>query len=205
MKSIKWTTVRGFGKVKYFNISYVILLVLPILFELHKKAAEASEFFKNTVDFPPTLRWLYAASFLYAIGIAIYQYFCPPVIKRFGNVDEYLTDFHQLFLRSHPHHRLNVVLTHLEPDIDSGIKNKIDQLTAKIDSTDGTDKIETQKELDTVIESLHADAVQRFLTKDYEAKNEGSPPALWASFILYVLGTLILLTLLILKSLYVIF
>ena len=42
---IKWTTVRAFGKVKYFRISYVVLLIVPILFELHHKAAEGWAFF----------------------------------------------------------------------------------------------------------------------------------------------------------------
>jgi len=53
---MKWAIVRGFGKVKYFNISYVVLLIVPILVELHAKATSGSTFFKNLVAFPPALR-----------------------------------------------------------------------------------------------------------------------------------------------------
>lgn len=35
---VKWTTVRGFGSAKYFNISYVVLFAVPLLVELHGRA-----------------------------------------------------------------------------------------------------------------------------------------------------------------------
>ena len=197
---MKWTIVREFGKVKYFNVSYVVLLVVPILAELHTKAAAASKFFNESVAFPSTLRWLYAASLFYAFGIVIYQYFCPAIIKRFGNSDEYIADFHEIFLRAHPQHRLNVVLAHLEPELDAEVRMMIEALLEKRDAALGGQRVEVQKELDDLVDSLHADAVQRFLVNEYDVKNVKALVALWTSFILYVLGTLILLVLLLLRS-----
>jgi hypothetical protein len=185
---MKWTIVRGFGKVKYFNISYVVLLVVPILAELHAKAAAASEFFKNSIAFPPTLRWLYAASLFYAIGITIYQYFCPAIIKRFEDSDAYLHNFHDIFLRAHPHHRLNIVLAHLEPDLEAESRTKIETLLERRDTSDEQQQLEVQKELNTLVDSLHADAVQRFLVKEYDCKNVKAWVALWISFALYMRG-----------------
>lgn len=201
--SVKWNIVRGFGRVKYFNISYVVLLVVPILMELHTKAAAASELFNKTVAFPATLHWLYAASLFYAVAIVLYQYFCPTDIKRFANADEYVANSHEIFLRAHPHHRLNIVLAHLNSDVDAEIKSKIDALLHRRDNSVGNERLEVQRELDILVESLHADAVQRYLLKDYEAKNVQFTVALWASFILYVFGTLILVVLLTIRSLHV--
>ena len=193
---LKWTVVRGFGKVKYFNISYIILFLVPILVELYEKAASNSEFFRNVIAFPPTLKWLYAASFAYAIGIAIYQYRCPELIKRFSSSHEYVEHLHSIFLRAHAHHRLNIVLPHLDPVTDAEILGKIDNLIDKRDSSDNEKRREIEKELDDILSALHPDAVQRYLVKEYDAKNEESPVALWVSFILYVLGTCILVALL---------
>ncbi len=200
---MKWTIVRGFGKVKYFNISYIVLFIVPILLELHAKAAGASTLINNSVFFPPTLLWLYAASLFYAFGIVIYQYFCPKIIKRFGNSDEYLANFHEIFVRAHPHHRQNIVLAHLDSEIDANMIIKIEKLMERIGQTIPEDRLVAQKELDTLIESLHSDAVQRFLIKEYDSKNVKPPVALWMSFVLYSLGTAILLFLLIQRSFYV--
>jgi len=70
----------------------------------------------------------------------------------------------------------------------------------KRDNAIGEARIAAQKDLDTLIESLHADAVQRFLVKEYDSKNVESPVAVWVSFVLYILGTAILLVLLMQRS-----
>jgi hypothetical protein len=113
-----WTTVRSFGKVRYFNVSYVVLIAVPILSELHYRAVNASESFANAVAFPSTLRWLYAASLFYALAIAIYQYFCPSIVKAYENVEDYVVTNHEIFVRAHPQHRLGIVMAHLDPEIE---------------------------------------------------------------------------------------
>jgi hypothetical protein len=200
---LRWTTVRGFGKVKYFNISYVVLLTVPIIVELHAKAAGASERFRELVALPPTLLWLYGASLAYAIGIALYQYFCPEDIKRFGNRDEFVRNSYEMFLRAHPHHRLSIVSSHLDPTIDAEVLNEIETRRDKIDSSAGEEQRAAQAELDTYLASLHADAVQRYLIKKYNLENRQRTAALRLSFLLYLVGTGILLVLLIMRSVHV--
>ena len=201
--AIAWTTVKNFGKVKYFNISYFVLLIVPILAELYQRASSASCTFAKTIAFPATLRWLYAASLFYALAIAIYQYFCPSIIKTYEDVQQYIEKNHEMFLRSHPQHRLSIVQTHLDSDVDSELESTIQDLIEKRDSTVGEERTKIEQEINTIIQKVHPDAIQRFLTKDWAIKNVQSAFALWASFALYVLGTFILVVLLIIRSLHV--
>jgi hypothetical protein len=200
---ITWSTVRSFGNVKYFNVSYVILIAVPILAELHHKAATSSDSFASTVAFPAMLRWLYAASLFYALAIAIYQYFCPSIVKTYANMEDYLDKNHEIFFRSHPQHRLNIVLTHLDPEVDSELQAMIQQLIDRRDNSVGTDRAKAEEELEVILNKLHPDAIQRFLTKDWALKNVKFRPALWISFALYVVGTAIVVVLLIKRSFHV--
>jgi hypothetical protein len=174
----------------------VVLFIVPLIVELYSKSTVASELF----DLPPTLRWLYAASLSYALGIAVYQYFCPKIVKRFANADEYVDSHYEIFMKAHPHRQLNVVLAHLDPIIDVEIQEMITDLIEKRHNTIGNERIEIEKKLDALIESLHPDAVQRYLIKDYDTQNVKSLVALWASFSLYLVGTIILLIFLIQRS-----
>jgi hypothetical protein len=200
-----WSVVRGFGKVKYFNASYAILIAVPILAELHHKAVTASPTVAATLAFPVTLQWLYAASLSYAVGIALYQYFCPKTIKDYGTVEDYIAHAHEVFLRAHPQHRVDVVLTHLDPNIDSEIQQKIETLLGSRENAGAAERLAVQEELDKLIGSLHADAVQRFLAKDYQSQDRRAPVARWISFVLYVVGSGILVILLIRRSAHVFF
>jgi hypothetical protein len=198
---IRWNVVRSFGSVRYFNISYVVLLVVPVLFELHAKAAGASKFFAESVAFPPTFRWLYGASLAYGIAIALYQYFCPRAIKRFADADDYVAGSYELFLRAHPHRKLEIVMANLDPVIDSDVSDRIRDLTEQRGEAHGARQCEIQRELDALLTSLHPDAVQRFLLRDYDRQNVQHYIAICFSFTLYLIGTAILLVLLVVRSL----
>jgi hypothetical protein len=191
----KWSAVRAFGGVKYFNISYAILLLVPLLYELHSHIR-----WPSSLPFPDTVRFLYGASLFYAIGIACYQYFCPSDIKRFGHVDEYVEAQYDLYLRANPHHRLNIVLTHLDPKVDGEVQTTILTKKEDIQKLHGGERIAAQAELDALLQALHPDAVQRFLVKQYEKNDLIRPVARWCSFVLYLVGTAIVLWLLARRS-----
>jgi len=195
---VPWSTVRGFGNVKYFNISYGVLLGVPILHELYAKTVPFMEWF-GALDhpFPTTLRWLYGASVSFAIAILMYQWFCPVEIKRFGkNEDEYLEAQYEIYKRALPNHRLNVVLANLDRDLDRDVYERVQSLLKRRDSTIGQSRLQVQCELDDIVNQLHPDAVQRYLLRDYERLNLRNPLARWASFGLYLVGSGILLFLL---------
>ena len=132
---VKWTTVRSFGAIKYFNISYGVLFVVPILHELHERAVPAMAWLGAPASFPVTLKWIYVASLFYASAIAIYQLRCPTEIKRFGQPDEYISAEYDIFLRAHPHHRLAIVLARLDPKIDEAVLTKLHALMKKAEQS----------------------------------------------------------------------
>lgn len=193
-------TVKNFGTIKYFSISYVVLILIPILSELYHKAATSSQTFERAVAFPVTLRWLYAASLLYAVAIAIYQYFYPAIIKKYESREDYLNNAFALFYRAHPQHRLAIVLSHLNPKLDVQSLETITQLMRTIASTIGQDRQNAQEELDRTVETLHPDAIQRYLANDWDLKNRERRLAIGISLILYLLATGILIMLLILRT-----
>ena len=193
----RWSTVRGFGNIKYFNISYGVLFGVPIVHELYARAVPFMEWFGAPGPFPTTLQWLYGASVSFAIAIALYQWFCPAEIKRFGNnEDEYVDAQYEIYKRALPNHRLNVVLANLDPDLDRDVYGRIKGLLDRRNSAMGESRLQAQKELDDIVERLHPDAVQRYLLKDYERLNLSKPPARWFSLGLYLFGTGVLLVLL---------
>src|SRR6266478_2798414 len=85
-----WRVVRIFGSLSYFNISYGVLLLVPIVHELYLRAVPFMTWFGAPGEFPITLQWLYAASLIYAIAILLYQIFCPTEIKRNSQPEEYI-------------------------------------------------------------------------------------------------------------------
>lgn len=197
----KWSTIRGFGNIKYFNISYGILLSVPVLYELYAKSVPFMKWFGAPEPFPTTLRWLYAASFCYAIAIAIYQFFCPAEIKRFGKEDdEYLRTQYDSYLRALPHHRLSVVLANFDTVLDRETYDQIHELLRMGQADIETERVTAQKRLDELVLELHPDAVQRYLLRAYEKQDSSKAVARWSSFALYVLGSIIVLILLIWRS-----
>ncbi|MFM9865605.1 MAG: hypothetical protein ACKVRO_18590 [Micropepsaceae bacterium] len=196
----RWTSVRSFGSVRYFNISYAVLFFVPIFFDFWAKAAPVAKIFGSPDAFPVTLRWLYAASLCYATGIAIYQYFCPSRIKQFSSAAEYLQAEYEIFLRAHPHHRVNIVLSHLDRTIDAKLRAKIERLLEGRENASDENRDAAQRELDDLVDSAHADAIQRYMITAYDNDNKRHPIVCCLSIGAYVLGTVILVVLLFSRS-----
>ncbi len=78
---LPWSVVRIFGSLTYFNISYGVLLLVPIVHELYARAVPIMRWFGAPGEFPVTLQWLYAASLIYAAAILLYQIFCPSEVN----------------------------------------------------------------------------------------------------------------------------
>jgi uncharacterized membrane protein len=162
----RWSTVRAFGNVKYFNISYGVLFGVPIVHEFYARSVPLMQWFGAPAPFPITLRWVYGASLAFAVAIALYQWRCPEIIKRFGrNIDEYLKAEYESYNRALPSHRLNVVLANLDPELDRVDYARINTFLKQRNTEIDADREEAQKQLDELISRLHPDAVQRYLLK----------------------------------------
>jgi hypothetical protein len=197
----RWSTVRAFGSVKYFNISYAVLVSVPVVHALYSMTAPLTTFFGAPAPFPDTLRWIYGASFAFALGIILYQLRCPAIIKRFGtDTDKYLEAEYESYRRALPSHRLSIVIANLDRDLDRAVYEQIQTLLERRDKAIASDRAAAQKELDEIIDQQHADAVQRYLLKNYERLNESDPVCRLASLGLYLAGTGILLILFLCKS-----
>lgn len=202
---MNWTLIRTLGNVKYFGISYGVLVGVPLLADLYVKANNANAAPDNLLSFPPTLRWLYFASFAFAIGFTIYQLFCPQEHRRFATSDEYLTNAFELYERSQPQHRKQIVLARLDSLIDATVIKEIKTLSEAVATADDCDRNKRQAALTAYVDTLHADAIQKYLLLRFGDLDRSRPIARWATTISFALGGFVLLILFLLRSYTVLF
>ena len=190
-----WQTIKHFGKVKYFNISYVAILLVPIIKEIFDKINHSLG--KEVYFIPHTIVLLYVASLFYALGIALYQFFCPKLIKSYDKVQDFIRDNMQIYLTAYPDLKLQIIRTNLT-DLQKASKEKIEMLV-KDDSTASRTALEKEMEL------LLPSCVQHFLTNEYNTSLTKYKFLMWVSFLLYIIGTGIIVFLLFRKSYIVLF
>src|SRR2546430_370708 len=106
---MKWSAIRALGKVKYFNVCYVVLIGVPLLAEIYINVHKLHSY----PPFPQPLKLLYLSSLCYAIGIALYQYFCPSIIKMYERDTDYLDSEFDIHLKARPDRRTEIVLANL--------------------------------------------------------------------------------------------
>jgi hypothetical protein len=187
---MKWSIIRALGKVKYFNASYVVLLGVPLLAEVYAAIHKRIEY----PDFPPSLKLLYLASICYAIGIALYQYFCPAIIKMYSRDTDYFLAEKEVHLNARPDRKLEIVLANLLPQ-QKDTRSRLEELMGLKNPT-----TKEQSELDLILETQYPSSVQRFLLADYRRNNTKFRPLIFVCGLFYVVGTGIMLWLLVQKS-----
>ena len=197
---MNWRTIKNFGQIKYFNISYAVLILIPIIANIFEVLNSR---YGQCLHVPITVKSLYATSILYAIAIAIYQYRCPPLIKEYVNVQDYIEKNLDIFKNKAPDLKLNIVLAHLDKSTQEATFNEIVQLFRKCSGTEGEEKILCSQRLDAKLDLVYSSTVQSHLEKKYEIANKQEPGSYWASGVLYVIGTLIIIILLILRTIVV--
>jgi hypothetical protein len=196
-----WQIVRIFGGLSYFNISYGVLLFVPIMHELYTRADPIMEWFGAPAEFPITLQWLYAASLVYAVAILLYQIFCPTEIKRFSRPEEYVRSQYEIFQRADPQNRIAIVLARLHPQDDAAQRSRIETLyRSSVTAETASERSNAKAELNAILSDLHGHAVQAYLLDQYDKSNLRYPFARWLCLACYGAGCVILATLLIVRS-----
>ena len=193
--TIDWLVIKSFGKVKYFNISYVALLVIPIYIDI----ADRIDGNLSLLPVPDSIRYIYLASFLYALGIAMYQYACPTIVKNYDRIQDYIRDNYEILLNSYPDLKYNIVSANLEKDIQKETIAKLQQL--KVAADNGIKG--KQKDVQELVDSFLPSCVQNYLTKEFNEALKSHRFWMITSLIFYVAGSIIVLILLIRKSLIV--
>jgi len=204
-----WIKIRSFGKVKYFNLSYVVLIGMPLLAEVydyvHQLLAKMSIAIPLLDGFPLTFKLLYLSSLLYAIGMALYQFFCPPLIKNFESDLAYVRASQEIYERSHPDKKFHIVLANLT-DSQADVRQKLIAEKANHDkvlgdSTSTTkDKNDALEKLYGMLNGLYPSCVQRFLVCEFLAEKNKYPAAIYISGCCFLGGTGLMLFLLFRKS-----
>lgn len=198
---MNWLTVKNFGRVKYFNLSYVIMIGVPVLATIYQSVD--STWVKEYVNFtfPPAFKWMYGASILYAIGIAIYQIFCPSEVKRFDNSDEYVNVYQHIYERAYPDKKYNIILSQLtESQNDTRIKIQQMHQVLQTPSIDVIERKKIESEYDFLLGLVYPGCVQNFLIDRFEKQVKSKSVAFYISAVFYFGGTAILAYLIFMRA-----
>lgn len=195
---MNWRTIKNFGQVKYFNISYAVLIIVPLVASTF---VMLNEKYCYHISLPDSVKSLYFASILFAIAIAVYQYRCPAIIKEYYNLQDYLDKNLEYFKNKAPDLKLYIVLAHLDQNTQGDTYNEVIQLYSKIsDASSETEKTKRKAELDQKLNGIYSSSVQSHLEKKYNGDNSKEPFSFWVSGLLYLAGSAIILTLLIIRT-----
>ena len=93
-----WTTLSSLGKAKIFKSSYLWIVAVPVIAKFLGEIEDI--IFINafgvqwnlTISLPFSWKLFYFASFAFGLGMAIYAFRSPEIIKKFDNYSEFLTD-----------------------------------------------------------------------------------------------------------------
>ena len=192
---MNWIVIRNLGKVKYFNISYAVLLLVPIVIELINKIND-TEILKIN-ELPNTLKLAYLASLLYALAIAIYQFFCPDIIKNYVKWQDYFRDNFEILNRDYVELKIQVVLANLN-DNESELLQEIESLI--IQTTNDYKDTEAKEKLKNLVDQAYPRCNQRSLKREFEEATVDNKIAIYLSSLFYIGGTLVMLYLLFSKS-----
>jgi len=198
---MNWLTVRNFGTIKYFNLSYVVIIGVPLAVEAYRGMQFMLTSIELTTRFPTTFKALYLASLSYAIAVAIYQFFCPSIIKRYESEDLYVKAMRPLYEDAYPDKKLEIVMANLAgPQED--LLHLIVQLKATTEADPSNDA--ARGRLIQTVNDVFSSCVQRFLINNYRAAQRENPVAIGASTLCYAIGTIVLAYHLVLRTLSVI-
>ncbi len=198
---MNWKTIKNFGSVKYFNVSYVVLILVPLIASTIQ-VLNAKYCYHFSI--PPMMKSLFVASLIFAIAIAIYQYRCPAIIKDYKNLQDYLDKNLELFLNKAPDLKFYIVLAQLDKVTQKETYDKIFSNYTKIsETTSETEKTRLRAELDRSLNNVYKSSVQSHLEKKYNDTNGQEKFSIYLAGLLYLSGTAIILILLIIRTLIV--
>lgn len=197
---MNWLTIRNFGRVKYFNLSYVVLVSVPLLAETCHilRSAETLQRYVPVPHFPPLIQYLFVASLLYGLAIALYQYACPAIVKQYESEEQYVTALQPIYERAHPERMLEIVMANASA-LESSLSSDLVKLQLEVSMWDSgtTGRASAEARLHDSLSALYPSCIQRFLVNSYRQATRKSPLLCGLSGILYLLGTLIMLYLLV--------
>lgn len=195
---MNWRAIKNFGQVKYFNISYAVIIIVPLLASTFHLLNERVSY---NLILPETVKHVYTASLIYSIAIVIYQLGCPLIIKEYQNLQDYIDKNLKQFENKLPDKKINIILAHLDKETQDDTREEI--LSIYRTSTFGftiEEKAKHETQLNEKLNEVYSSCVQAHLTKKYNTENAKYPLLFWLSGILYMTGTGIITYLLIIKT-----
>jgi hypothetical protein len=201
-----WVTVRSFGRIIYFHLSYAVIIGLPLLAQIYEVLLRT--LLKLPYDvygtFPFTFKLLYFSSLSYAIGIPLYEYYCPGIIKTFENELTYADAAHRFYERSYADRKYEIVLDQLKAE-HTELKNNLIVLRQQLDkllgdpTSSAIERKDLQNNFNSLLDMVYPSCLHTVLIKEYTIARRKYPLAIYASAFFFAAGTMLLVFLVIRK------
>jgi hypothetical protein len=90
-----WRFLSAFGKSRLLNLSFVWLIVVPLLAKSLAAAKSASILdasLLNILELPFSWKMFYASAVLASVAAVIYWAFCPQIVREYGGFRDFEAD-----------------------------------------------------------------------------------------------------------------
>lgn len=191
-----WHDVRNWGAIRYFQFSYVVLVIVPLLAAVYEMNPELPYLGPVLGKMPLNLKLVYLASLFYAVGTAIYQFWCPYVVKNYPTKTEYIRENLDMLARSMRGQMREVIEKYWRTNDSIGFRKESSPYLH-------SSKEHALRELEmnpSLAEKHYLASVQRSMSEYYYSCDSSRPIAIFISLASYILGSVILLYLLVVKA-----
>lgn len=168
---MRWTIIKSFLKNPLLKISYIILVLLPIILEI-------LDSLKVIPHYPQMIYNVYYSGVCIIVAFIIYSIFAPAQITKYEDSHDYLDKMLPILKEYNPNKRKNVVLAHLD-ETEKQQREQIETLYHRIDNeNDVTAKNSLEANLINLVEPLYAGCATRYLLKEWDIKDKSRKLAL---------------------------
>ena len=168
---MRWAIIKSFLKNPLLKISYIILVLLPIILEILGSL-------KVIPHYPQMIYNVYYSGVCIIVAFIIYSIFAPAQITKYEDSHDYLGKMLPILKEYNPNKRKNVVLAHLD-ETEKQQRAQIETLYHRIDNeNDVTTKNSLETNLTNLVEPLYVGCATRYLLKEWDIKDKSRKLAL---------------------------
>jgi hypothetical protein len=184
---LHWETIKSALHNKVIQVSYMVVILLPIILELVETSNHRPIISSNIFQ-------IFYSGILLLIVYLIYSIAVPNAVSHYTSREDYIAQKRVYLVAALPDMKKNIVMANLD-DTQEESKKKIGDLNkAILDEQDAGRKAILQTQLDKLVNDLHPACVDNFLSNEwYEADTQKNKPTLIICYILFAIAAILAL------------
>jgi hypothetical protein len=161
---LRWTLIKALLHNQVIKISYLVVIVLPILIEIF-------EVFKLTPPIAASVYEIFYSGLLLLVLILLYNVFGPAEITHYDDIHDYVNKNTADLLVAFPDMKKQIVMAHLD-NAQSETRSKITALDKQVrEELNTVDRNNLELSLEVLLNPLYPGCVNRYLQKKWDIAN----------------------------------